>query len=87
MSRTQSGSTPPPASIEDESGGVAVPLARSGRARGAEERTVQVSLRLPASWIALLRQRALAAAAAEEAMVTPQEIVRRMIADALKAKP
>lgn len=48
---------------------------------------MQLSLRLPPGWIALLRQRALAAAAEEETMVTPQEIVRRMIAEALKPKP
>ncbi len=60
--------------------------ATAGR-RASRERTVQVSLRLPANWMVALRQRALAAAAAEDAMITPQEIVRRMIADSLKPQP
>ena len=47
------------------------------------EPTIQISLRLPTSWMALLRQRALAAAAREDCMITPQEIVRRIIEDAL----
>jgi hypothetical protein len=69
-----------------EDGTPTAPL-RSGRKRGTAERTVQVSLRLPASWVALLRQRALAAASVEDAMITPQDIVRRMIAEALKPDP
>lgn len=55
--------------------------------RVVKERTVQVSLRLPANWVKMLRQRALAAAADEDAIITPQEIVRRMIAQALKLDP
>ena len=53
----------------------------------SKERTVQVSLRLPANWVKMLRHRALAAAAAEVAIITPQEIVRRMIAQAMNIKP
>lgn len=53
----------------------------------SKERTVQVSLRLPANWVKMLRHRALAAATAEDAIITPQEIVRRMIAHAMNIKP
>jgi len=52
-----------------------------------KERTVQVSLRLPANWVKMLRHRALAAAAVENAIITPQEIVRRIIAQAMNIKP
>ena len=48
---------------------------------------MQVILRLPANWVKMLRHRALAAAAAEDAIITPQEIVRRMIAHAMNIKP
>ncbi len=63
--------------------------ARRSRGRGgraAEEPTVQVSLRLPASWVARLRQRALAATAREENIITPQEIMRRIISLALRTE-
>ena len=56
--------------------------ATTRRARRGEP-TIQISLRLPTSWMALLRQRALAAAAREDCMITPQEIVRRIIEDSL----
>ncbi len=53
-----------------------------GRRAGAD-RTVQVSLRLPAKWISQLRTRALAASANEQSTITPQEIVRRILGSAL----
>ncbi len=59
------------------------PRGRGGR--GTEEATVQVSLRLPVSWVRRLRQQALAATAREESIITPQEIMRRIISAALKA--
>ena len=54
-----------------------------GRGRKDAEQTVQVSLRLPASQVNALRERAFAAGREEQCMITPQEIVRRMIAAAL----
>jgi hypothetical protein len=62
------------------------PANGAGPARVTKERTVQVSLRLPANWVKMLRQRALTVAAAEDAIITPQEVVRRMIAQALNIK-
>ncbi len=56
---------------------------RRGRGRKDAEQTVQVSLRLPASQVNALRERAFAAGREEQCMITPQEIVRRMIAAAL----
>jgi hypothetical protein len=57
--------------------------ARPRRGRDDAEPTIQVSLRLPASWVGRLRDRALAASAREQRMITPQEIMRRIIATAL----
>lgn len=74
-----------PEAEDAPSGGVAPLPARLER--DPKERTVQVSLRMPANWVALLRRRALAAAHAEDTIITPQEIVRRMIAAALKTNP
>jgi hypothetical protein len=55
------------------------------RRRPADGRpNVQISLRLPASWVGQLRERAIAAARREDCMITPQEIMRRIIADALR---
>jgi hypothetical protein len=59
------------------------PGRRAGRGRKDAEPTVQVSLRLPASQVNALRELAFAAGRAEKCMITPQEIVRRMIAAAL----
>lgn len=59
-------------------------LAAPRRRRAAGAVSVQISLRVPASWVGQLRERAIAAAWAEDCMVTPQEIVRRIIADALR---
>ena len=54
------------------------------RGRKEQERTVQVSLRLPVSQIHALRERALDTARKEQTMITPQEIMRRIITSALK---
>jgi hypothetical protein len=43
----------------------------------------QISLRIPANWIYRLRERAIRAAGDEDRTITAQEIVRRIIADAL----
>ena len=57
----------------------------SARRQAADKpATVQVSLRLPESWMQALRQRALAATAREERIITPQEIMRGIIAAALQ---
>jgi hypothetical protein len=64
--------------------GTSVKAVRPGNSRVDGERTIQISLRLPLSWMTTLRQRALAAAAEEDWTVTPQEIMRRIIAEALK---
>jgi hypothetical protein len=57
---------------------------RRKNSRADAERTIQVSLRLPASQVTALRELAFAAGRREQCMITPQEIVRRMIADALR---
>lgn len=44
---------------------------------------VQTSLRVPARWMPLLRKRALCASEQEGRMITTQEIMRRIIAEAL----
>ncbi len=44
-----------------------------------EGETTQISLRLPESWMTLLRRRAAFASTSEDRMVSPQEVVRRMI--------
>lgn len=46
----------------------------------------QISLRIPASWIVRLREQAIRAAGQEDRTISAQEIVRRILADAL-AKP
>jgi len=44
---------------------------------------IQISMRVPAAWMPLLRERARAVSEREERTITPQEIMRRMIAAAL----
>ena len=56
---------------------------RAGRAKSDTDPTVQVSLRLPSSQINALRERAYAVGRVERSMITPQEIMRRMITKAL----
>ena len=58
------------------------PHIRHGRQPGRPN--IQMSLRVPASWISELRERAIAAAHREDCMITPQDIVRRIIAEALR---
>jgi len=41
--------------------------------------TTQISLRLPESWMTKLRRRAANASTAEDRMVSPQEVVRRIL--------
>jgi len=55
---------------------------RLGRPPAAEE-TLQISLRLPKAWHAVLRRRALEASMAEERTISPQEIVRRLVGQGL----
>lgn len=56
----------------------------TGRGKSDAEKTMQVSLRLPTSWMAQLRRRALMAGAKEDLIITPQEIIRRLIEADLK---
>ncbi len=71
----------------DTANGSDEPVRRNGRGRRDAEQTIQVSLRLPASQVTALRELAFAAGRREQCMITPQEIVRRMIAGALKSGP
>ncbi len=57
------------------------------RAAEGERPNVQISLRVPAGWVYQLRRRAIDASEKEVRMITPQEIVRRIVADALNRKP
>jgi hypothetical protein len=57
------------------------PYSRRAPAGGRPNK--QISLRLPANWIMMLRERAIEAASREQRMITPQEIVRRIVASAL----
>ena len=41
--------------------------------------TTQISLRLPESWMTKLRRRAANASTTEDRMVSPQEVVRRIL--------
>jgi hypothetical protein len=70
--------------LADTADGSHDPIRHGGRGRRDAEQTVQVSLRLPASQVSALRELAFAAGRQEQCMITPQEIVRRMIAAALK---
>ncbi len=59
-------------------------IAQVGRPR-SQEKTVQISLRLPESWLRLLRQRAVELSVKENRTVTPQEVARILLDRALAA--
>ena len=50
-----------------------------GSAKRDEGETTQISLRLPESWMTKLRRRAAHASTTEDRMVSPQEVVRRLL--------
>lgn len=56
---------------------------RTGRPT-ATEKTMQISLRLPEAWVSALRREAIKASTAEDRMISPQEVVRRMVGQGLK---
>lgn len=53
-------------------------MGRPGRPPAAEK-TMQISLRLPKTWHAALRRRAVEASSIEDRTISPQEIVRRLV--------
>ncbi len=65
-------SKPPPFAVAPLTG-------QRGRPTSAGGPKVQLSLRLPANWIYLLRKLAIEASDREDRMITPQEIVRRLV--------
>jgi hypothetical protein len=56
---------------------------RTGRPP-ATEKTMQISLRLPEAWVTALRREAIKASTAEDRMISPQEVVRRLVGQGLK---
>ena len=56
---------------------------RTGRPPAAEK-TMQISLRLPEAWVSALRREAIKASTAEDRMISPQEVVRRLVGQGLK---
>jgi hypothetical protein len=70
----------------DATGGGQHPPGSGVKSRRTAEPTLQVSLRLPASQVTALRELALNASRQEQRMITPQEIVRRMIVKALQTQ-
>jgi hypothetical protein len=70
--------------LPDTDTGSREPVRAAGRGRRDAEQTIQVSLRLPVSQVGALRELAFAAGREEKCMITPQEIMRRIIAAALK---
>jgi hypothetical protein len=45
---------------------------------------MQISLRLPEAWVSALRREAIKASTAEDRMISPQEVVRRLVGQGLK---
>lgn len=56
-----------------------MPAGRQTTAKFNEGETTQISLRLPESWMTRLRRRAVQASTAEDRMISPQEVVRRIL--------
>jgi hypothetical protein len=56
----------------------------SGDDKRDEEETMQISLRLPGSWMTRLRRSAALASMSEDRTISPQEVVRRILRRALE---